>query len=198
MFNNAIFRPLPPRDIEEKGRRPSLFLHDFAFGMAVSCESGDDAGAGIDAPDAIVNLIGDVEISNMVKSDPARVDFGFGCRTAVATVALLARSRNPRDKAGFGVDSPDRMCHVFDNEDVALCIDGDAERIAKTCTGCWPPVTGGIRRSIARYSRDFFRFKIDAPDAVIVIVGNMQVFGTVESERCRPIETRVEHQAAVP
>ena len=174
-----------------------LLLRDFAPGMAVSCNSSDDARAGADATDAIVNFIRHVEISGMVQRDAARVDSCFACRAAVAAVALQARPRKHIDQPGASIDPPDGIGKAFDEEEIALRVSGDIQKVADAGTEGGPTVAGRDLCSIPRNGSDGAGPETNTADPGVVGIGNKQGFAGIKGKGGRPIEKGGRRRAAI-
>lgn len=114
----------------EQRRPPKLFIRDFAFGTAIAGHGSNDTGAGVDAPDAIVNFIRNVQISGRVQRDAASINIGFHCRAAVAAVTFEGSPCIHGNLTGAIIHPADGIGDVFDEEDIPLSVRGDVQKIA--------------------------------------------------------------------
>ena len=150
-----------------------LFIAGSVPGVAVSGNSGDDAGAGGNAPDAVVDLVGNVDVSIRVNSNSAGIDLGLGRGSTVAAISLKACTGKHGDPPGAGINPADRIGNAFDEVDIAIRVCGNVQEIADAGMNGGAAVAGRKPRSVARHGGDLLRPEIDAPDAVIVNIGNI-------------------------
>ena len=75
---------------------------------SVACDGGDDAGGGVDAADAVVGGVGDVEIAGGVEGDGSgEVELGGGCGGVVSAEAGGGSGDGGDDVGGevYGADA---------------------------------------------------------------------------------------------
>jgi hypothetical protein len=145
-------------------------------------EGGDDAG-GCDFADAIVDLVGDVEVAASVNSDRVRaVELGGGAG-AVGEPGDAGPGEGG-DDAG-GCDFADGMVVGVGDVDVAGCIDGDPVRAVELGAGAgavgWPGGAGPGEGGDVAGGCDF-------ADAVIALVANVEVAVSIDRHPCREAE----------
>src|SRR5690606_9198945 len=90
-------------------------------GISVDC-----AGFQIDAANAMIADIGNVQIARLVESDAMRTaELGFQRRTAIAAEARLAGSGHGGDYTCLGIDATDEMVLHLDEIHIPVRIEAD-------------------------------------------------------------------------
>src|SRR5207244_12169641 len=95
-------------------------------------------------------------------------------RAAVAAEARAAIGGRGRNDSRRRVDAPDAVVSIGD-EDVARGVEGDAVGVLELRGRRRPAVAAEARTAIARHGRNGSRRRVDAPDAVVLLISDEQV-----------------------
>src|ERR1700678_1533333 len=93
---------------------------------ADACEGGDDAGGSVDAADAVVTGVGEVEIVCGVECyGGGKVELGRGCEGVVAGEAWDAGSRDGGDDAGDEIKFADAVIVGIGYVEIVGSVEGE-------------------------------------------------------------------------
>ena len=157
--------------------------------------NGCDDARGVDAPDAMVPNVSDVDVVSCIGRDvKSPVEACICSRAAVSRVAPLASPRERGDDARR-VDAPDDIIPVI-YVDVAGCVGCDASRIAELGFSGGAAVSGVAPLTSPRERGDDAR-RVDAPNPVIPAFNDVDVVGRVYCDASRIVEMGFSGGAAV-
>src|SRR5439155_5088502 len=158
---------------------------------------GADPARGVDHAQRVAAPLADVEVAHGVERDRARIDERLGAGlAAVPGHALFAVAGDGRHDPGLQVDGADApVVEVADIEDAVP--EGNGVDTAEARLERGPPVAAEALLPRSRHARDDARLEIDAADAVVPGVGDVQAPIGSQQEMARSIELRLRGRAPV-
>ena len=151
---------------------------------AVARDRGDVSADCIDAADAVVEAVGDVEVAGAVEGKPARHGEGGGRSSSAVSGASGETGAGDRaDDAGGGVDDSDALIVGVGDVEATGAIDGEPGWGVDGGGSGRTVIAGEELQAIAGDGGDAAGGCGQLADAVIAGVGDVEIPGGVEGER---------------